>query len=197
MWVRVNGMSPSGESEIFAVTALPHNLESSMLCTWGYDFVPENVGEYSIHVIVLTFNGFVDSLSQMCPIRDIPSCNDLFDGQQIKEGDNLEELEAMTYKFVAELSVEGNYTQHQGVRGFKFYGPTDACCEACKRSRNCKMFSIPGALHFNHWELHFNKIEDDVDFLDRNDDRYLGRDRTTHTRGKNQAIFQAFVGGGN
>jgi hypothetical protein len=177
MWVRVNGMSPGGESEIFAGSALPHNLESSTLCTWRYDFVPENAGVYSIHVKVLTFNGFVDSPSQMCSTRDIPSRNDLFDSQQIKEGDNLTKLEAMNYEFVTELSSEGNYTHHRGVRGFKVYVPTEACCEACKRSRNCRMFSIPGALHFDHCELYFNRVDDDVDFLDRKDGLYLGRDR--------------------
>lgn len=39
------------------------------------------------------------------------------------------------------------------------------------------MFSIPGALHFDDCELYFDRIQDDVDFLDRDDGHYLGRDR--------------------
>jgi hypothetical protein len=127
MWVRVNGISSSEELEIFAGTALPHNSESSTLCTWRYDFVPTNAGNYSIHVKVLTFNGFADSTPNMCTTHDIPSRNDLFDSQQIKNSneDNLDILEAMNYEFVTELASGGNYTHHRGVRGFKMYGAQD------------------------------------------------------------------------
>ena len=186
LWVRANGMSPSGESEIFAGTALPHNLESfASQCAWRYDFVPKNAGVYSIHVKVLNFNGFVDSLSHKCPTRDVASQNDMFDGQIINKSNEgeLETLEAMNYDFVTELAAIGNYSHHRGVSGFKMYHPIDACCEACKRSRNCKMFSIPGALHYDDCELYFDRIEDDVDFSDRNDGHYLGRDRNySYTR---------------
>ncbi len=187
LWVRANGMSPSGESEIFAGTALPHKLESfASQCAWRYDFVPMNPGFYSIHVKVLNFNGFVDSLSHTCPTRDIASQNDMFDNQMIDKSneDELKILEAMNYDFVTELAATGNYSHHRGVSGFKMYHPVDACCEACKRSRNCKLFSIPGALHYDDCELYFGRIEDDVDFLDREDGTlYLGRDRNySYTR---------------
>ena len=66
---------------------------------------------------------------------------------------------------------------HRGLYGFKMYGPADACCEACKRARNCKMFSFPGRLKLDHCELYFDRVEDDVDFLDRNNGYYLGRYR--------------------
>ena len=123
MWVRANG------PEIFAGTAIPHILKSSSpldnhRCTWRYDFEPKNAGVYSIHVKVLTFNGFVDSLREKCNVAKIPSQNDQFDGQKHKElikGD-LEKLEAMNYEVVRQLAEEGNYTHHRGVSGFKMYG---------------------------------------------------------------------------
>jgi len=53
----------------------------------------------------------------------------------------------------------------------------DACCEACTRSRNCKMWSTPGGRHYDNCELYFDRLEDDADFLDRSNGRFLGRER--------------------
>jgi hypothetical protein len=39
------------------------------------------------------------------------------------------------------------------------------------------MFSIPGAHHFDECELYFNKLEDDIDYLDDATNIYLGRER--------------------
>ena len=39
------------------------------------------------------------------------------------------------------------------------------------------MWSIPGGRHYDHCELYFDRLEDDADFLDRSNDRFLGRDR--------------------
>ena len=198
MWVRVNGMlspddiSSGEESEIFAGTAIPHKLKtssssksssSSSRCTWRYDFAPRNAGVYSVHVKVLNFNGFVDYKSgHECTIQDIPTHNNsLFDNQKLNRtedgGDTIEILENMNYEFVKQLAIDMNYSHHRGIRGFKFYDPKNGCCEACKRSRGCMMFSIPGAHHFDECELYFNKLEDDVDFLDDSNGQYLGRER--------------------
>lgn len=184
MWVRVHGMlssaSTSNETDIFAGTALPHKLKSSShRCTWRYDFVPTKVGVYSIHVKVLNFNGFVDIKSgHECTTLAIPNRSDLFDRQNLNEmtGDTLEQLESMNYEFVTELAADRNYSHHRGVSGFKLYDPVNSCCEACKRSRGCKMFSIPGAHHFDECELYFDSSQEDIDFLD-DDGVYLGRDR--------------------
>lgn len=159
MWVRVYGMTPSAstnETEIFAGTALPHNLQSSALCAWRYDFVPRNEGHYSINVKVLTFNGFADPLSSPCIAYNNTA--------------NLENYEI-------EHVMDEHYLHHRGVHGFKFYGPEGACCDACKRARNCKMFSFPGRLKLDHCELYFDYVADDVDFLDRDSGLYLGRYR--------------------
>lgn len=157
MWVRAYGMSPddSGETEIFAGTALPHNLKSSTLCAWRYDFEPKNEGLYSLHVKVLTFNGFADSLASKC----------------------LERKTSELQFHATEHKMSERYLHHRGLYGFKFYGVEDGCCEACKRARNCKMFSTPGRLKLDHCELYFDQIEDDIDFLDRDNGKYLGRYR--------------------
>ncbi len=39
------------------------------------------------------------------------------------------------------------------------------------------MWSVPGAKHYDHCELYFDRLEDDVDFLGRVNGLYLGRDR--------------------
>jgi len=179
MWVRANGSSPRGE--IFSGTALPHRLLSTKdnhRCTWRYDFEPYDAAVYSIHVKVLNFNGFVDSLSETCNTEKITS-NDQFDSQTHNKSipGDLTKLEAMNHEVVKELAAEGNYSHHRGLSGFKMYDAIDACCEACARSRNCKMFSIPGALHYDNCELFFDRKETDVDFLDRDSGHYLGRDR--------------------
>jgi hypothetical protein len=138
MWIRAYGFSPgaSGETEIFAGTAFPHNLESSTLCAWRYDFKPMNDGLYSIHVKVLTLNGFVDSLSSKCLHYNVSIPN--MENHEIEQG------------------MSERYLHHRGVYGFKFYGEEDGCCEACKRARNCKMFSFPGLLKLDHFELYFD-----------------------------------------
>lgn len=124
MWVRVNG------PEIFAGTALPHMLNSTSSrdnqhrCTWRYDFEPKSAGIYSIHVKLLTFNGFADTPSKDCKTEKIPPTNDQFDGQTHNasiEGD-LEQLEAMNAEVVRELAEEGNFSHHRGVSGFKMCG---------------------------------------------------------------------------
>ncbi|KAL3816859.1 hypothetical protein ACHAXA_005137 [Cyclostephanos tholiformis] len=185
MWIRACG------SEIFAGIAMPHNLITSNLCAWRYDFHPTYDGVYSIHAKVLTYNGFVDMLANGCTTRDVPSRNDeSFDGQVIRTGgtgasdeEQLVALLAMNAEFVRDVASMGNYTHHRGIRGFKFYGIEDACCTACARSRNCKMYSIPGALYFDECELYFDGIEDDVDFLDRDYGSFLGRERNySYTR---------------
>ena len=176
MWVRAYGKSTSGEGEIFAGTALPHKLKGGR-CTWRYDFVPKSVGEYSIHVKVLTYNGFYDSLNETCVTENLPSRNELFDKQDKTEGDDLLKIEALNNQSVTDLAAEGNYTHHRGIRGFKMYGPKDACCEACRRAHGCKMYTIPGALHYDECELFFDKVEDDPDFFNKNTGQYLGRDR--------------------
>ena len=194
MWVRINGMSPDGignggveESEIFAGTAIPHKLKtsksssSSSRCTWRYDFSPRNAGVYSVHVKVLNFNGFIDYKSgHECTMQDIPIRNNsLFDNQKLNKtnGDTIEILENMNYEFVKQLAIDMNYSHHRGISGFKFYDPKNGCCEACKRSRGCIMFSIPGAYHFDECELYFDKLEDDIDFVDAAAGIYLGRER--------------------
>ena len=174
MWVRANG------PEIYAGTAIPHNLQHSSLCCWRYDFEPTSSGTYSIHVKVLNYNGFADSLNETCVTENLPPWNDQFDKQdnQFNETYTLEHLEAMNAKVVDELAKEGNYSYHRGILGFKMYGPADACCEACKRSPGCKMFSIPGALRFDECELYFEKRVDDMDYIDRDSGRLLGRNRS-------------------
>ena len=159
MWIRAYGFSPGASSEtvIFAGTPLPHNLESLTLCAWRYDFKPMNDGLYSIHVKVLTFNGFVDSLSPKCLHYNVSIPN--MENHEIEQG------------------MSERYLHHRGVYGFKFYGEEDGFCEVCKRARNCKMFSFPGLLKLDHCELYFDRVEDDVDFLDWNNGQYLGRYR--------------------
>ncbi|KAL7543139.1 hypothetical protein ACHAXR_012435 [Thalassiosira sp. AJA248-18] len=161
MWVRANG------PEIFAGTALPHPWDNHR-CAWRYSFEARKAGVYSIHVKVLTFDGFVDSLSEECKTEKIPSRN--------AGPADLEKLEAMNYDAVRELAEQGNYSHHRGVSGFKMYDNVDACCEACTRSRNCKMWTTPGAGHNDNCELYFDRIEDDLEFLEGNGD-YWGRDR--------------------
>ena len=205
MWVRASGTSPSlpssssssssyggsnmNGSEIFAGIALPHNLKSSTLCAWRYDLHPTYDDTYSIHVKVLTFDGFVDSIAKPCATRNVPSRDDeLFDGQQIQAGadgdEQVAELLAMNAEFVEGLASDGNYAHHRGIRGFKFYGIEDGCCAACSRARNCRMYSIPGALYLDECELYFDDVVDDVDFSDRVDGGvYLGRKRNySYTR---------------
>ena len=180
MWVRANGKSPIGEGEIFAGAALPHRLQSSSSqCAWRYDFEPTYPGTYLIHVKVLNFNGFFDSLSQPCTIEQIPSRGDQFDGQTVNASipGELETLNALNYEFVSELAEKGNYLHHRGLAGFKMYDPEGSCCDACKRSRNCKMFTVPGATNFDQCELYFDRVQDDLDFLDRNGGHFLGRER--------------------
>lgn len=200
MWVRALGTSPSSPSsyssssssvdgsEIFAGIALPHNLRSSTLCAWRYDVHPTYEDAYSIHVKVLTYDGFVDSMTAPCTNHAVPSRDDvLFDGQQIQAGSDGEEqiarLLGMNSEFVEGLAADGNYTHHRGVRGFKFYDIEDGCCTACTRARNCRMYSIPGASYLDECELYFDHVKDDVDYADRYDGAYLGRERNySYTR---------------
>jgi hypothetical protein len=67
------------------------------------------------------------------------------------------------------------------------------------------MWSIPGARHIDECELYFNTIQDDTDFLDRENGHYLGRGRSysyksqdpkeftaaTHTRGRRRKLATA------
>lgn len=53
------------------------------------------------------------------------------------------------------------------------------------------MFSIPGALHFDDCELYFDRIQEDVDFLDRDDGHYLGRDRNYSYKSQQPGDFPA------
>ena len=39
------------------------------------------------------------------------------------------------------------------------------------------MWSFPGARHYDECELYFDKLEDDLDYLDRDNGKYLGRER--------------------
>lgn len=192
MWVRANGRSTNGEGEIFAGTALPHRLQSpTSRCAWRYDFDPMYAGIYSIHVKVLNFNGFYDSLNKTCLTKEVPSRNDQFDSQTFNaslQGD-LENLEAMNYEFVNELAENGNYSHHRGLSGFKMYDMVNTCCEACKRSRNCKMFTVPGAFYFDECELYFDRVRDDVDFSDRDSGYFLGRDRNYSYVGQDPSDF--------
>lgn len=189
MWVRANGKASNGEGEIFAGTALPHKLQSSSTsrCAWRYDFEPTYSGVYSIHVKVLTFNGFYDSLNDTCPTQEVPPRNQQFDTQTL-QGDP-DSLVASNGEFVNDLAVNGNFLHHRGLSGFKMYDVVGSCCEACKRARNCRMFSIPGAKYFDECELYFDRIEDDVDFLDRDSGDFLGRDRKYSFVGQDPSDF--------
>jgi hypothetical protein len=192
MWVRANGRSSTGEGEIFAGTAMPHKLQSSTSrCAWRYDFAPIYAGTYSIHVKALNFNGFYDSLNTTCRTQEVPSRNEQFDKQayDTKFQGDLENLVAMNDAFVNELAENGNYSHHRGLSGFKLYDVVGSCCEACKRTRNCKMFSAPGAKYFDECELYFDRVDDDVDFLDRDSGSFLGRDRKYSFVGQNPSDF--------
>jgi len=117
----------------------------------------------------------VDSHSQDCKTERLPPWNEQLMARRL--GD-LGLLEATNAEVVRGLAKQGNYSHHRGVSGFKMYDEIDSCCEACTISRNCKMWSIPGSDHYDNCELYFDRLEDDVDFLDRNDGHYLGRDRS-------------------
>ena len=39
------------------------------------------------------------------------------------------------------------------------------------------MWTIPGANHYDECELYFDNVEDDLDFLDKDNGQYLGRER--------------------
>jgi len=54
------------------------------------------------------------------------------------------------------------------------------------------MFSIPGALHFDECELYFDRIHDDIDFLDRDDGHYFGRDRNYSYKSQQPGDFPNF-----
>ncbi|KAL9187229.1 hypothetical protein ACHAXT_001332 [Thalassiosira profunda] len=191
MWVRANG------PEIFAGTALPHKWNDGR-CAWRYDFAPRRPGEYKVHVKVLNYNGFADTLAGDCRTEAIPSRNAQFDGQKRNQSipGDLEKLEAMNAEAVKELAELGNYSHHRGLSGFKMYGNIDACCEACTRARGCKMWSAPGANHFDNCELFFDRVEDDLDFLDRDTGRFWGGTAAIPTCGRSPATFRMFGGGG-
>eukprot|EP00804_Cyclotella_cryptica_P026256 CCRYP_019842-RA/>CCRYP_019842-RA protein AED:0.04 eAED:0.04 QI:241/1/1/1/0.75/0.6/5/196/808 len=189
MWVRVNG------PEIFAGTAMPHRWKptsamsssaTTTRCAWKYDFVPQMVGEYTFHVKLLTFHGLADFDPAKCQEEKITR-NAVFDVQDQSE---LEVVEEMNYRVVQELAEEGNFSHHRGISGFKFYAANGACCEACTRARGCKMWSIPGARHFDECELYFPTIADDTDFLDRHNGHYLGRGRTYSYRSQDPKEFE-------
>ncbi len=192
IWVRANQRSSTGEGEIFAGTAMPHKLQSSTSrCAWRYDFKPIHAGTYSIHAKVLIFNGFYDSFNKTCRIQEVPSRNEKFDKQvyDTKLQGDLENLVAMNDEFVNELAENGNYSHHRGLSGFKLYDIEGSCCEACKRARNCRMFSAPGARYFDECELYFDRVDDDVDFLDRDNGSFLGRDRKYSFVGQDTSDF--------
>lgn len=192
MWVRANGKSPTnGEGEIFSGTAIPHTLQTSSSpnynsrCAWRFDFEPKHPGIYSIHVKVLMFNGFYDSHNRPCIMKEIPTRGDQFDTQSVNASipGDLEALSTLNYEFAKEIAEEGNYSHHRGLVGFKMYDPEESCCDACKRARNCKMFSAPGAANFDSCELYFDRIQDDLDFIERESGRFLGRERNySYTR---------------
>lgn len=51
------------------------------------------------------------------------------------------------------------------------------------------MWSIPGARHFDDCELYFTSIEEDADFLDRENGHYLGRGRAYSYKEQNTNEF--------
>jgi len=105
MWVRANG------PEIFAGTALPHPWNNHR-CAWRYDFEPRNAGVYSIYVKVLTFDGFQDFNSSECGGENLPSRNDMFDGQVPNQTGGqvyIEKLESMNTEAVRELAEQGEF----------------------------------------------------------------------------------------
>ena len=142
MWVRANG------PEIFAGTALPHlllpkarsNKQEQHRCTWRYNFkaVP---GEYSLHVKLLTFNGFANFNNEKCQKEQVPEDpvkrSEIFHVQNynMSHPEELETLEKMNTVFVNEFALENNFSHHRGLEGFKVYDPFDGCCEACARAR--------------------------------------------------------------
>jgi len=83
----------------------------------------------------------------------------------------------MNEGFVNEFALEKNFLHHRGLEGFKLYDKFDGCCEACARARGCKMWTMPGANHYDECELYFDNVEDDLDFLDKVNGQYLGRER--------------------
>lgn len=186
MWVRAmpasyaatadgDAVGPADVSaEMFAGTALPHRFANGdPRCAWRYDFQPERAGSYSVHVKLLTYNGFADF--------DLDKCNIQRRTQQSPGGDGedlLEHFEEINRHRIAEAAVQNNWTHSRGVSGFKLYSPDDACCEACTRARGCRAWTTPGSRHFDNCQLYFDRVEDDVDFLDRRTDRYLGRGRS-------------------
>mmetsp|Transcript_17714 Transcript_17714/g.41353 ORF Transcript_17714/g.41353 Transcript_17714/m.41353 type:complete len:868 (+) Transcript_17714:185-2788(+) len=186
MWVRASpaadasgaasGPSGSGEAsaEMFAGTALPHEFgNGDPRCAWRYDFEPRTAGAYSVHVKLLTYNGFADFDPERCNanvqgLRRVPGV----------DGDGIEPLEEANRRRVAELAIRNNWTHTRGVSGFKMYSPNDACCEACTRARGCRAWTTPGSRHYDNCQLFFDRVEDDLDFADGRTGHYLGRGRS-------------------
>lgn len=87
-------------------------------------------------------------------------------------------IDSMNRESAEEMAAKFNFSHHRGILGFKMYGPLDACCEACSRSRGCKMWSTPGAARLDDCELYFDSVEDDLDYYDTvNGMGYIGRER--------------------
>ncbi|EJK50197.1 hypothetical protein THAOC_30861, partial [Thalassiosira oceanica] len=166
----------SGEAsaEMFAGTALPHEFgNGDPRCAWRYDFEPRTAGAYSVHVKLLTYNGFADFDPERCNanvqgLRRVPGV----------DGDGIEPLEEANRRRVAELAIRNNWTHTRGVSGFKMYSPNDACCEACTRARGCRAWTTPGSRHYDNCQLFFDRVEDDLDFADGRTGHYLGRGRS-------------------
>ncbi len=178
MWVRANG------PEIFAGTALPHVFASSTSpddrhrCAWRFDFEPQTPGEYSIYVKALTFNGFADWNKGLCKTESLQWQNkstEFVDDTQIQAA------------IVQKLAKKGNFSYHRGLMAFKNYDKLNSCCEACTRTRGCRMWSIPGEI--DECELYFDRIEDDLDFWDSDLGKHLGRDRAYSYVRQNVAEF--------
>ncbi|KAK1732606.1 hypothetical protein QTG54_016667 [Skeletonema marinoi] len=167
MWVRANG------PEIFAGTALPHVFASSSSpgdrhrCAWRYEFEPRMPGVYSIYVKALTFNGFADWNKDLCKVKKLQ-----WENNSTEDVGNRQIQAAIVHQ----LAEKGNFSHHRGLMAFKNYDQLNSCCEACTRSRGCRMWSIPGEI--DECELYFDRIEDDIVFWDSDEGKHLGRDRT-------------------
>jgi hypothetical protein len=206
MWVRANG------PEIYTGTALPHifvtpdhnnnnSNNNRHRCAWRYNFRPRKSGEYSIYVKVLTFNGFADWTYGKCNAQSLswelvtPSSNDNTTNTIIASNTTDDDNKKMNLTnseiqaaIVQELATQGNFSHHRGLMAFKNYDKIPSCCEACTRARGCKLWSIPGEVD-PECELYFDRVEDDLDFWDDDNGKYLGRDRTYSYVGQRKSDF--------
>jgi hypothetical protein len=168
LWVRVNGPEifagaaqavqvpeETGESEAEADFTASSS-SSSAPCHWEFPFDLLVSGDYHVTVKLLlgnphtTIKGYYGNNATTTP--DGTHINGDVSGMQcpFQTGgpDRVYMTSSSSLNSTSGDIITDSYPFHQGVHGFKLYGPVKSCCEMCSRLTGCKHWATPPD-HFN------------------------------------------------